>query len=96
VKPFDGDMDDYRRFVLDRASSQNASKGSDAERGSQAGQRRDAARSRRETAPLRKKIEEAETRMAKFAGFIERIDAALADPAAFSRDPGNLRNNVPN
>jgi ATP-binding cassette, subfamily F, member 3 len=86
VKSFDGDMDDYRRFVLDQASGgDNGRKGTG---GAQAEQRREAAKTRKELAPLKKKIEAAEERMKKFEGLLRRVDEALAQPDAFTRDPG--------
>lgn len=86
VKTFDGDMDDYRRFVLDRANDADSSRKGTG--GVQAEQRREAARTRRELAPLRKKIEQAEERMKKFEGLLRRVDDALAQPDAFAKDPG--------
>ena len=86
VKSFDGDMDDYRRFVLDQASGgDNGRKGTG---GAQAEQRREAAKTRKELAPLKKKIEAAEERMKKLEGLLRRVDEALAQPDAFTRDPG--------
>jgi ATP-binding cassette subfamily F protein 3 len=86
VKSFDGDMDDYRRFVLDQASGgDNGRKGTG---GAQAEQRREAAKTRKELAPLKKKIEAAEERMKRFEGLLRRVDEALAQPDAFTRDPG--------
>ena len=84
VKTFDGDMDDYRRFVLERASDgDSARKGNG---GAQAEQRREAAKTRKELAPLKKKIEQAEERMKKFEALLARVDEALAHPDAFAKD----------
>ena len=85
VKAFDGDLADYRRFVLDSANSGDSSrKGSG---GAQAEQRREAAKTRKELAPLKKKIEQAEERMKKFEQLLARVDEALAHPQAFAKDP---------
>ena len=88
VKTFDGDMDDYRRYVLEQARKESArEKTSDAPVQSQADQRRENAKSRRETAPLRKKISELEAKMEKFSDLIARVDEMLAKPDTFSKDP---------
>ena len=89
VKTFDGDMDDYRRHVLEQARSVNDKdgRGTSAEaKQTLAGQRRDNARTRKETAPLRKKIEQVEARMAKFTDLLARVDDMLAHPDAFAKD----------
>ncbi len=87
VKTFDGDMDDYRRFVLDQARSGGDSGRSDrSDKVTLADQRRDAARARKEAAPLKKKIDEVEARMAKVSDLVRRVDEALAAPDAFKRD----------
>jgi ATP-binding cassette subfamily F protein 3 len=81
VKPFDGDMDDYARLVLDRA--------------------RTAARTPSVTptpppsapaakvplAPLKRKLEAAEAALARETGMVAELDAALADPTLYVRDP---------
>ena len=88
VKNFDGDMDDYRRYVLDEARKETGrEKTSESTSQSQADQRRENAKSRRETAPLRKNISELEARMEKFSGLIARVDEMLAKPDTFSKDP---------
>jgi ATP-binding cassette subfamily F protein 3 len=87
VKSFDGDMDEYRRFVLDQARAEGGDdRGDRADKVTLASQRRDAARARKEAAPLRKKIEELEGRIAKVTDLVARVDAALAAPDAFKRD----------
>ncbi len=88
VKTFDGDMDDYRKFVLEQANRQEGGAASGGEeKTTQADLRRENARARKDAAPLRKKIEDAEARMTRFQGLIERVDEALAQPGAFAKDP---------
>ncbi len=91
VKTFDGDMDEYRRFVLDQARAESRKNGrpGDEEESKEtlAAQRQNNAKTRRETAPLRKKIEAVEARMAKFAGLITKVDDMLAHPDAYAKDP---------
>ena len=86
VQNFDGDMADYRRLVLDGAKSP-ARKNREAAPANVADQRRDAAKARKDAAPLAKKVQAADEKMARFTGLIERIDLALADPRAFERSP---------
>lgn len=86
VAPFDGDLADYRKFLLDQAR--------DARRGDTGGERvvsanrkderRAAAEARAQTAPLRKKVQDAEKRLEKLGTDKTRIEAKLADPKLYS------------
>ncbi|MDE2184011.1 MAG: ABC-F family ATP-binding cassette domain-containing protein [Alphaproteobacteria bacterium] len=83
--PFDGDLDDYRRFLLNetapdapRLQEQKATK-EDA--------RRNAAERRRRLKPLKDKVEAAEHQIAALTGELQKLDAALADPLLFVHDP---------
>jgi ATP-binding cassette, subfamily F, member 3 len=88
VKPFDGDMDDYKRLVLageldpapDRGGKSQATV-------SRTDERRAAAERRVALAPLRRKLDALEARMTKLADAIAKVDAALADGTAFQKDP---------
>jgi ATP-binding cassette, subfamily F, member 3 len=88
VRPFDGDMDDYRDLVLSgeldgaQGRSERPAAG-----GSRTDERRAAAERRIALAPLRKRLEAVEKRMAKLNDVIGKVDAALADGSAFQRDP---------
>jgi ATP-binding cassette subfamily F protein 3 len=88
VKPFDGDMDDYRRLVLsdDNGAGRNGSNGAE-DKSSRTKDRRSAAERRVALAPLRKRLGAVEGRMAKLSDVISKVDAALADGTAFRRDP---------
>ncbi len=82
VKAFDGDMDDYKTLVLSRAGG-GAAKKPKAEREPQ-----------QERAPspgkalhqAKKQIAALDERIQKLSGLVIRIDAALTDPNAYSRD----------
>jgi ATP-binding cassette subfamily F protein 3 len=96
VAPFDGDLDDYRRFVLSSKSAErlssntnarNAESGKDAARTGRADVRRAAAEKRIELAPLRRRIATAETAVTRLTAEIAGIDARLAEPGLFARDP---------
>ncbi len=85
VTPFDGDMDDYKRYVLsgpsDRGGIRSDSKVNNGDR------RRLAAERRAQLAPLRKKIQSIESRMEGQKRELARLDNALADPSLFTKDP---------
>jgi ATP-binding cassette subfamily F protein 3 len=86
VRTFDGDLADYRKFVLEQARGPRDKGGAGGNAALEA--RRDAARARKEAAPLAKKVKAAEEKMERFSGLIARIDLTLADPRAFERSPG--------
>jgi ATP-binding cassette subfamily F protein 3 len=102
VTPFEGDLDDYSRLVLAErggASHPDPSplagegktggirrKAADAPRG-RPEIRRAAAEKRTELAPLRKRIAEAESAVKRLGQKIAVIDAAMAEPGLFARDP---------
>jgi len=83
VKPFDGDLDAYRAKVLETPSSQKS------ERKAAIPDERDASKSNKKSNPgiIRKKIEATEQRMQKISDLIARVDAVLADPDTFKKDP---------
>ena len=89
VKSFDGDMDDYTKFVLERTRAETGtiSASGEDDKNTQLEQRRQSARLRKELAPLRKKIEALEERMAKFTELMQRIDEALAASETFAKEP---------
>ena len=91
VQPFDGDMDDYTKFVLDRARQQvRAANPKNAKKANGAGDpdaRKAAADARAQVAPLRRSMDEAEKRMNRAATELAGFDKQLADPALFVREP---------
>jgi ATP-binding cassette subfamily F protein 3 len=88
VKPFDGDMDDYRRLVLSGALDQAVQTGSPDDKTSRSDDRRAAAERRLALAPLKKRLDAIEARVDKLSGVIAKVDAALADGTAFQTDAG--------
>jgi ATP-binding cassette subfamily F protein 3 len=97
VSPFDGDMDQYRRQLLEKRSNKRKA-GSDAPTatGAAAGdvktddraeRRRLAAQRRAELAPLKKAAEKAERQVNDLSGKIEKYDTALSAPGLFEREP---------
>jgi ATP-binding cassette subfamily F protein 3 len=82
VSAYDGDLEDYRRMVL----SANGVRTAPRER--EASEREKPLRVRSEKrGPLRQQISSAEAEIARITGIIEKIDAALALPDIFTRDP---------
>lgn len=88
VRPYDGDMEDYRRLILQGSDTpkKTASNVVDA-KGSAQEKRRDAAQKRSQLKPLKQKIEAAEKEMQRLQDKIAKLDDALADPAFFKEDP---------
>jgi len=88
VKPFDGDLDDYRRTVLSERSGGNAGATKSTSGPSRGDVRRAAAEKRAETAPLRQRIKRAEAEMGRLTRALAGLDQRLADGELFIRDPG--------
>jgi ATP-binding cassette subfamily F protein 3 len=89
VKPFEGDMDDYRDLVLSGTLGEGPQQSSrrPAPGPSRIDERRAAAERRAALAPIRRKIEAVEARMSKLQDAAAKIDAALADGSAFQKNP---------
>jgi ATP-binding cassette subfamily F protein 3 len=86
VKTFDGDMEDYERYVLGKAGSANGKK--EKERGTERIEPlKPPAPEKRQSGSLKKRIAAAEEKLQKFQDLIARVDKALADPDAFAREP---------
>jgi ATP-binding cassette subfamily F protein 3 len=87
VKPFDGDMEDYRRLVLsgELDAGRREDTRSRVEKTSRSDDRRAAAERRVALAPLRKRLEALEGRIEKLTAVIAKVDAALAD-GAYQKD----------
>jgi ATP-binding cassette, subfamily F, member 3 len=85
VRPFDGDLDDYRTRLSERvrASSHNEA---DTQRGSghSTRDRRERAEARAALAPLRRQAKDAETRLSRLAAERAAIEVRLADPALYA------------
>lgn len=81
VTSYDGDLDDYRRTVLSARGARIASR--------ERSDRSDTAarRPRGKRIPLKQRISDAEAEIARITNIIAKIDAALALPDLFKRDP---------
>jgi ATP-binding cassette subfamily F protein 3 len=89
VAAFDGDMDDYKKYVLERAGGGKPSKKGRAEAERQAERREP--QPRKDSTPIKKRIWAIEEKMRKFQDLIARIDKALANPAAFAKEPAKAK-----
>ncbi|MBI1202786.1 MAG: ATP-binding cassette domain-containing protein [Rhodopseudomonas sp.] len=83
VRPFDGDLNDYHRYVLSDGKPANKAP----PRVAPAEARKAAAEKRAETAPLRKIISKAEADIAQLNKQLGKLDATLADGTLYTTDP---------
>ncbi|MDE2133629.1 MAG: ABC-F family ATP-binding cassette domain-containing protein [Alphaproteobacteria bacterium] len=86
VAPFDGDLDDYRRFLLASEPVPVTHTHSESKQ-TKEDVRREAAERRRRLKPLKDKIDTAEHHIAALTAEIAKLDGALADPLLFVHDP---------
>ncbi|EGY01752.1 ABC transporter, ATP-binding protein [Nitrospirillum viridazoti Y2] len=83
-KPYDGDLDEYRAWLLDQRRSDSASRDVTPAAGrDRKEERRAAAELRQQLAPLRRKVEDAEKRMGQLGTKKAKLDEKLADPALY-------------
>src|SRR5579863_4596415 len=81
IRPFDGDLEDYAKLVLDQARL--------AARGSKTGEAPAPAAPTASVSTLRHRLEAAEQTLAAAARAAEQLDTALADPGLFLREPAH-------
>src|SRR5690242_13997674 len=84
VRPFDGDLDDYRRFLL--SGNVAPAREPEAKTGKETA-RRDGAEKRRQLKPLKDKLEAAEHQIAELNIEVAKCDKSLSDPLLFAKDP---------
>ncbi|MGC9952670.1 MAG: ABC-F family ATP-binding cassette domain-containing protein [Rhizomicrobium sp.] len=90
VVPFDGNLDDYRRFLLASESVPTTHTASEPKL-SKEDARREAAERRRQLKPLKDRIDAAEHQIAALNAEIKKLDGALVDPLLFVHDPAKGR-----
>jgi ATP-binding cassette, subfamily F, member 3 len=78
VAPFEGDLDDYRALLQERAKPQRSDDGRN-----KRDERRERAEARAAIAPLRKKAKDAEARVGRLAAERVKIEKMLADPGLY-------------
>ena len=79
VTPYEGDLDDYRRFLL--AGEETKAKPAEALKPAPRRTPRD------ELLGLRAEVRKAEERVGKLAGMLEKLDLKLADPGTYQNPP---------
>ena len=82
VKPFEGDLDDYRRLVLAPTTSESEATKTAANQRRES--RRLAAERRRELEPLRRALKEAERAVSDLGTRKAALDQRIADPATYA------------
>ncbi|HEX2816937.1 MAG TPA: ATP-binding cassette domain-containing protein, partial [Phenylobacterium sp.] len=88
IEPFDGDMEDYAKFVLDRARVAARAPSQVAEEPVKQPPPPPASRPKAPTGNARRRTEAAEAALGRAAGALAQIDAQLTDPVVFAKDPG--------
>jgi ATP-binding cassette subfamily F protein 3 len=84
VRPFDGDLEDYRKLLLEeRRATRRTAQAEKPATEDRRTQRRSAAEQRASLAPLRRAVEAAEREIAALNKEIAALDQKLADPALY-------------
>ena len=88
VKPFEGDLEEYRDLIIAAGRKKDEKPQASAEEpANKAEQRKANAEKRASLAPLKKKINEIESLTAKLEKVIQSLDAELADPVLYEKQP---------
>jgi len=82
VRPYEGDLEDYRRMILAPAAA--LTEGSAAAPNQRREARRIAAERRRELEPLRRLLKDAERVVSELSAKKAALDARVADPATYA------------
>ena len=90
VQPFDGDMEDYAKFVLDRARVAARAPTQVVAEAPPPPPKPAAKPTVTATAPLKRRLEAAEVVLARETKTLAEIDAQLADPKLFTGDPAKI------
>jgi ATP-binding cassette subfamily F protein 3 len=91
VTPFDGDLDDYRALLAERARAANGGAGrADAGAATRRDERRERAEVRTALAPVRDRLKRVEAALAKLGEEAGTIDAALNDPRLYAGNKADL------
>src|SRR6201999_805333 len=88
--PFEGDLDDYRRFLLsgDNTATRRVAVPDEPEvKVSKEESRRSNAEKRPNLKPLKDKVTAAESQIASLTQELAKLDKTLSDPLLFSKDP---------
>ncbi|MGN6470217.1 MAG: ABC-F family ATP-binding cassette domain-containing protein [Rhizobiaceae bacterium] len=88
VKPYDGDLGEYRQLVTGGASDRRERR--EADKTSKADRRREAAQRRAALEPLAKEIKATEALIERLRARIEAIETRMADPALYEKEPAKV------
>jgi ATP-binding cassette subfamily F protein 3 len=88
VRPYDGDMADYRQLVTGVSPDRREKR--EAEKASKADRRREAAQRRAQLEPLAKEIKATEALIDRLRKRVAAIEEQLADPALYEKDAGKV------
>ena len=86
VAPFDGDLEDYRKFLLSNDAPRETGD-SEESKLSKAEARRDAAERRRQLKALKEKSDSEERQVETLNAEIRKYDTTLSDPLLFAQNP---------
>jgi len=87
IAPFDGDMEDYARMVVERAKAQARAPTQVREEAPPPPPKPAPARAKVPTGPARRRAEQAEAAMHRASEAVAKLDQALTDPQIFAKDP---------
>ncbi|MDB5505046.1 MAG: transporter related [Tardiphaga sp.] len=90
VTNFDGDLNDYRRIVMQQRGMRASSRDRAATGNNGQGNGRDKdkpSKPKEKKVPLKQRVADAEAEMTRINGIITKIDTALALPGLFKKDP---------
>ena len=90
VRPFDGDLEDYRALLADRARPAPTSAGQDEAPPTRRDERRERAESRAAAAPLRERLRRVEAALEALGRKAATIDGALNDPRLYAGGKADL------
>jgi ATP-binding cassette subfamily F protein 3 len=91
VTPYDGDLDDYRKLLLDKRRADRRSGKEDRKAAKQReADRKSTAEIRAQLAPLKKAVEAAELEVAKITKEIAALDRKLEDPELYNGPPARV------
>jgi len=91
VTPFDGDMDDYRRFLLDDRKPLMTRDGLETgPKLNKAEERKAAADRRAQIAPLKKTSDNAEKKVSRLQAELAKVEAELNSPDIYEKDPAKV------
>ncbi|MSP83163.1 MAG: ABC transporter ATP-binding protein [Alphaproteobacteria bacterium] len=85
VRPFDGDLDDYRAEVLGSRGERSG-----AAKAPRKGERRRGAVARAEVAPLRRALKDAEAAVERLTAEKRELERRLADPTTYGKEGGPI------